>query len=279
MSNGQLSDDYPSHYTSSSHNHTPSDASQHSGKLNDSRGQLSAGQLSNNSVDDIGLGEKPATKIYGTRNGTTSDSVKPSSSSTSTSKPRKSYKLQRELLHKKSKTSISSSDLYMGGVYEEVDGRNGDQRFCKGDEPELLVNGDAPKVIKERSSNVHSHSMDEDNQDQNRSYNSSGHSRNIHSHSNSFDGTKGAAAHTSSLPMSLQFVSVTTSAPADDESTERLVTTDEGEQYREIDIGAAIAKSQGGGLSMASQDHTHNHSFDNSLSETKGRPLARYVSI
>jgi len=277
MPNGQLSDDYPSQYTSSSHNHTPSDASQHSGKLNDSRGQLSAGQLSNNSGDDIGLGEKSATKSRATRN---SLDAKPSNS-TASSKPRKSYKLQRQMLHQKSKTSTSSSDLYKEGALEESDRRNGDERLPKGEESEVLENGDVPKVHAENCAlNSHSHSMD-DNQEHNWSYTSSGGlSRNIHSHSNSFDGVKSTVGHTSSLPRTLQFVSVTTSTPPDGESTERMVTTEEGEQCREIDIGAVILKSQKsqGGF-MASQDHTHTHSVDNNLSESKGHPMARFVSV
>ncbi len=253
LSNGQLSDDWSSPCTGSSHNHTPSDASQHSSKLNDSRGQLSTGQLSLNSIDEsravTGGEEFGASGSHTYRNGGSSVDIR-YTGTTANSKPRRSYQSQRQKLHQsRTKASSSNLELHTAGTTELVGGRGVVQ---EAEEGSVVV--------------AHSHSVDDENGVQNVN------TRTLHSHSSSFDeASKTSVSHTSSLPVPYQFVT----SPSSD-STERLVTTEEGEQYREIDIGAAIRKSQPGyGLGGASQGHIH--SVDDQLNDSKGRPLMRYV--
>lgn len=273
MSNGQLSDGCYSPYTGSSHNHTPSDASQYSNKLNGSRGQLSTGQLSGQSCEEFRVpGDGMMSSNHAGR-GSNAD-LRRSTSTTSTSGQKKAlhgYKSKRELLHKgRSKKSLMDVEGATSSVDQSDGVRNEDHRLSRGEDSVPMVNGSVDEGGSGRLGTLaHANSVD--------------HSRDSSppqvSHrpltkADSAGAVRTIGVHTSNPR--LQFVSVASPGPAEPLEP-RLVTTEQGEQYREVDIEEAIRKSQGGVLSLASQSHVH--SVDDQLDEAKARtgPFSRYV--
>lgn len=280
LPNGQLSDGCSSPYTGSSHNHTPSDVSQHSSKLNGSRGQLSTGQLSGQSCEEFRVpGDCSTTSSHAVRNGSSAD-LKRSTSTTSNTGQKKAlhgYKSKRELLHKgRSKKSLSEVDGATSSSADQSEGRSTDHRYSKGEESVAIVNGHV-----DDGSNGRFVPLVHDSSTIDQDHHGDGHSRAQYPHHPLSKSDSVGAARTTGSHISnprLQFIPVGSPGPQDIQDTQ-LVTTEEGEQYREVDIEAAIRKSQGGALSLASQGHTH--SVDDQLNEAKMHtgPFTRYVRV
>lgn len=312
--NGQLPEDWHSHYTSSSsHEPTPSDTSQLSGKLNDSRGHLSGGQLSGQSGDELrtsgdGMTSSNHAAASPASTSQNSSNLKRSTSTNSNSGKRavRGYKSQRALLHKtRNKNSQSDIDAsngpgdQQGGKSDHNSGEVQDET----DGSALLMNGRSegeantgtgysiPIIrhfsAKERSGQDSSNPRSSIKHDHGRPLSAIEAPIHINAVNVTTSHTHSTISHTYSSPYDsrLKFSSVGSPVPTCMEVnapdplgplfTTRTALTPSGEQVvREVNIEDAIRRSQGmGGFGTASQDHTH--SMDDELNDqrSKGRKV------